>query len=382
MIRLTRLYASCFFIVFILSIQTSFSQDNFKLKYKNSKVFSGVEVGSKGVKLSVVEIGQNAKSKGDFNILKDTSINTDFISFTQATSDATLKAFCDLYNKALSVYKIPSNRIFTAISSGVGQQSEKENKQELVQELIQSFKYKINEPGREVKVVDVIEEARLSHLGIIPNSRRYTTFIIDIGSGNTKGGYFPFGNTKTFKLFQLNWGTRSTANETEKRLEEDKSLKNFNRNLSRVLSMAENSDIIYAVNESGSFPLSDNIAISGGIAWAVATLNYPEQVDDAVITVTYEEIVRFSEKIFENPQAFTDAAISASINDASVNKQQVATEVKRVHQVFDQKSLMAGTGLMLKIMRQFKSIYESKQFYLVKNGGVGWISAYVDENTR
>jgi len=53
---------------------------------------------------------------------------------------------------------------------------------------------------------------------------------------------------------------------------------------------------------------------------------------------------------------------------------------KTVHGVFDQKSLMAGSGLLLKIMRQFSSIYETKQFYLVKNGQVGWISAYVDQN--
>jgi len=41
--------------------------------------------------------------------------------------------------------------------------------------------------------------------------------------------------------------------------------------------------------------------------------------------------------------------------------------------------LLAGTGLLLKVMRQFQSIYEGKQFYLVKNGQVGWISAYVDQ---
>jgi hypothetical protein len=40
---------------------------------------------------------------------------------------------------------------------------------------------------------------------------------------------------------------------------------------------------------------------------------------------------------------------------------------------------MAGAGLMYKIMRQFASIYETKQFYFVKNGQVGWISAYVDK---
>ena len=47
--------------------------------------------------------------------------------------------------------------------------------------------------------------------------------------------------------------------------------------------------------------------------------------------------------------------------------------------MFDHKSLVAGVGLLLKIMRQFEGVYEKKQFYLVKNGQVGWISAYVDE---
>lgn len=374
-----RIYLTSIFIFCIGILQ---GQDSFKLKYQNSSVFSGVEVGSKGVKLSVVEIGKNAKNRGEFNILKDTTINTDFISFTPAASEATVNAFHDLYKKALNTYKVPSSGIFTVISSGVKSQAEKDNKNELVQELIKSFREKIKEPGREVKVVDVLEEARLSHLGIVPNSRRYTTFLIDIGSGNTKGGYFPYGNTKDFKLFQVNWGTRSTANETEKRIEEDKSLANFNRNLLRVLSMAENNEIIYAVNESGSFPLSDNIAMSGGIAWAVATLTHPELIDNAVITVTYEEVLKFSEQIYRNPGLFSEAGVLASINDPELNKSQIGTEVKRVNLVFDQKSLMAGTGLMLKIMRQFKSIYETKQFYLVKNGSVGWISAFVEENSK
>ena len=57
----------------------------------------------------------------------------------------------------------------------------------------------------------------------------------------------------------------------------------------------------------------------------------------------------------------------------------VLKESKRVHSVFDQRALMSGTGLLLKIMRQFVSVYESKQFYLVKNGQVGWITAYVDQ---
>jgi hypothetical protein len=51
-----------------------------------------------------------------------------------------------------------------------------------------------------------------------------------------------------------------------------------------------------------------------------------------------------------------------------------------VQKVFDQKSLMSGAGLLLKIMRQFAPVNETKQFFLIKNGAVGWISAYVNQS--
>jgi hypothetical protein len=355
-----------------------FGQTNFKLKYENSTVYAGIEVGSKGIKMSILEIGKNAQKNGAFNVLKDTAVNTDFISFTQASYQSTLNGFSRLYDAALNQYKIPSEHIYTVISSGVKVMAEKDDKMNWVNQLIGAFKQNINEPNRTVAVVDVTEEARLSHLGIVPDSRRYTTFLIDIGSGNTKGGYFPMGNTRDLKLFQLNWGTKSTANESDKRCENDKSLANFNKQLGRVLLSAENSEIVYAVNESGSYSMSDNIAFSGGIAWSVATLLYPELIDNSVVPVNFDDMVKFQERLYSNYASVSDSAILQTITDNSLNKTAIAKEIKRVNQVFDQRSLMAGTGLLLKIMRQFEGVYEKKQFYLVKNGQVGWISAYVD----
>jgi hypothetical protein len=356
------------------------AQNNLKLKYKNSLVYSGIEVGSKGVKMSLLELGQNAKKSGAFNVVKDSSINTDFISFTDATFEATLKALFGLYYTSVVDYKIPAERIFTVVSSGVKIQAEKENKMYLVTKLIDSFKIRISNPARVVPVIDVQQEAVLSHLGIVPEPRRYSTFLIDIGSGNSKGGYFYNTNTKDFKLFQLGWGTKSTANATEKRCEEDKSLVNYSKQLNRTLAGAEQSEIIYRVNESGGYPMSDYIAFSGGISWAVATLISPELINNAVIPVTYEDVIKFSERIYKNYSTLTDAGITAAITDNTVDKAAVAKEVKRVNGVFDQRSLMAGTGLLLKIMRQFEGVYEKKEFFLVKNGQVGWISAYVDES--
>jgi hypothetical protein len=249
------------------------AQTNFKKKYVNSAIYTGIEVGSKGVKMSIVEIGKGAQEQGAFNILKDTSVNTDFISFTPATFSATLDGLYGLYLTALNKYAIPNSSLYTVVSSGVKTQAEKDQKTAMVQSLIDSFRLRINDKERKVEVVSVEDEARLSHLGIVPDSRRYNTFLIDIGSGNTKGGYFPNGNTKDFKLFSVSWGTKSTANATEKKLGDDNSLANYNRQMYKVLQQAENSDIIYAVNASGGYPLSDNIAFSGGIAWACRYIN-------------------------------------------------------------------------------------------------------------
>lgn len=368
--------------LFLFNVCLVSGQNKVKFQYDNNSVFAGIEVGSKGVKLSVLDVDKTANGNS-FTILKDTSVNTDFISFSQATSAATLNGLYNLFSVATKEMKIPSKRVFTVISSGVKMQADKDDKNKMIEELVVSFRDKIKEPDRKVDIVDVTQEARLSHLGIVPEAKRYTTFLIDIGSGNTKGGYFPNGNTKDFKLFQLNWGTKSTANATEKRCEEtDKTLSNFNKQLYRVLTGAENTEIIYAVNSSGAYPLSDNIAFSGGIAWAVATLVHPEQVNRSVITVSFDDVLAFSEQLFKDFPALSADALTKKISDTKVDKTKAASEIKRVHSVFDQRSLMAGTGLLMKIMRQFASIYESKEFYFVKNGQVGWISAYVDQTEK
>ena len=371
--RVSVITAIFLFSGFLLEAQNSIVQ-----KYETGNVYAGIEVGSKGVKMSVLELDKKASEDGAFKILKDTSINTDFISFTQPTYQATLAALNKLYEIAVKQNKIPVANVFTAISSGVNIQAQKEDKKIWIDQLINAFKLNNNEPARKVAIIDVKEEARLSHLGIVPETRRYNTFLIDIGSGNTKGGYFPYGNIKDFRLFQLTWGTKSTFNAAEKMLGDDKALENYNSQLSRVLAGAENNEIVYAVNASGAFPKSDNIAFSGGVAWAVATLIAPELNDNAVVGVTYDEVMEFSEKLSKNPSLFSDYYIVKTLPENSNDPEKVGRDVKQVNKVFDQRALLAGTGLLLKIMRQFDGVVERKKFYLVKNGAVGWISAYVN----
>jgi hypothetical protein len=372
--------SKCFCLLLLVFSGMLQAQTSLKLKFKKSTIFAGIEVGSKGVKMSLVEIDKKAVRAGSFHLLKDTSVNTDFISFTPSSFDATLQGLTGLFDVATKKYQIAPDRIFTVVSSGVKGQAEKDTKTDWIQKLSDSFRVRIGDPERKLEAIDVKEEARLSHLGIVPDAKRFTTFLVDIGSGNTKGGYFPFDNTKEMKLFLVNWGTKSIANAVEKRTEGDRSISNYSKQLFRVLSGAPNADIEYAVNVSGAYNMSDNIAFSGGIAWSASTLLYPEMYDNPVVPVTYDEVQNLSDRLARNPADYSAEAVLRRIKDNTIDKAAAAAEVKQVNKVFDQRALLSGLGLLLKIMRQFEGVYEKKQFYLVKNGQVGWISAFVDES--
>jgi hypothetical protein len=356
------------------------AQTKLNLKFKRSTVYAGIEVGSKGVKMSLIEMNRNTRRNSNYNVLADTSVNTDFISFNRATFDATLNAFYGLYSTAMEFYQINPDKIFTVISSGVKVSADKGDKINWISTLIDSFKLRTHDPNRHVEVISPEEEARLSHLGIVPESKRFTTFLIDIGSGNTKGGYFPGNNTKHIKLFQLTWGTQSTANAAINRLDNDNSIRNYYKQLERVLSGDADKEITYAVNVSGAYNMSDNIAFSGGAAWATAVLLFPDLIDDPVVPVTYDHVKKFNEKLYEDYNSFSEKNLLKKITDNIPNKKEIGKEIKTVNKVFNQRAMLAASGLLLKIMRQFEGVYEKKQFYLVKNGQVGWISAYVNEN--
>lgn len=374
-------YYPLFTLLLILSFQ-SFSQNYIPANYREEELYAGIDVGSKGVKLSVIKMGKNASVTGSFVAVKDTSVNTDFISFTPETFNATLYGIKNLYNYAKQTFKITPDKIFTVVSSGIKGQAEKENKTDRIVALADSLRILLNEPNRVVPVIGAMDEAKLSHLGIVPEARRYNTFLIDIGSGNTKGGYFKNGNTKELKLFMLNWGTKTISNATEKRLDDDKSINNYKKQLNRVLAGEPNNEIVYAVNESGAYNMNDNFAFSGGIAWAVATLLYPELADNSVVPLKFDDLYALYEKLATNFSAITPTSVSNTVTDKTINKKGIEEEVARVQKVFDQKAMMAGTSLLLNIVRQFEGTQEKKNFFLVKNGQVGWISAYVTQSVN
>ncbi len=369
-----------FCVAFIVtSYFTGFAQTSIPASNIPFKRIAGIEVGSKGVKLSVLE--RSVSNSNDFKLLKDSAINSDFISFTSASYDATLNALTGLYNYTKQQWNIPSEDIVTLISSGVKAQADKLGKNAHVQTLIDAFKIKINEESRVVDIVSVKRESVLSHYGIISNAERYTTFLIDIGSGNTKGGYFSL-DSKGFVMFQIPSGTKSATNSIEKNCGSGCDFPSFKNYADRVIDTIEQREIVYAVNASGAYPASTTMAISGGIAWAVATLLYPERTNDQQIDVTYKDVNRFREGLIKFYADIPDTNKLYIKGMSSEKLSRIRMELKKVINVFDVKSLLAGCSLMLRIMRQFEAVNSSKKFTLIKNGQVGWITGYILDKDR
>jgi hypothetical protein len=132
-------------LVLVFTVSIAHSQSSVNTIKTNTRTFGGIEVGSKGVKLSIIEMSDNAQNNGDFNLLKDSSVNTDFISFNSPTFSATLNSFYGLFNTAEKNFGLPSRKIFTVISSGVKMQADKEKKSEWIDKLIDSFRLLVRE---------------------------------------------------------------------------------------------------------------------------------------------------------------------------------------------------------------------------------------------
>jgi hypothetical protein len=354
--------------------QTASSQPPVK-----GKIIAGIEVGSKGVKLTILE--KSLRDNSDFKLLKDSAVNSDFISFTAASYDATLAALNGLYTYTRQQWGVQPEDIATVISSGVKAQADKLNKNNHLLTFIEAFRIKISEESRNVEVVNVQKESILSHYGIIPDADRYNTFLIDIGSGNTKGGYFNSA-TKDFVMFQIPSGTKSTTNLTEKNCGTNCDFTAFKNAVGATIDSIEKKEIIFAVNASGAYPASNTMAISGGIAWAVATLLYPEKTDAQQVEVTYKDVNRFREGLikFYNDIPDTNKLVIKGMKTAELSK--IRRELQKVINVFDTKSLLAGSTLLLRIMRQFEAASSSKKFKLIKNGQVGWITGYITDKGR
>jgi hypothetical protein len=160
----------------------------------DAKVYAGIEIGGKGVKATVVEARPGGLYKRLFagtrnttlSVLKDGAFDKD------AINDA-VSAISGFIETISAKYRLPPARIVVVGSSGLPRAS---NRDAFVRAVKKAT-------GKDLRFIDDRTEVELTIAGVTPKGDRDRSISLDIGSGNTKGGYKPAGGDLVYVAIPL-----------------------------------------------------------------------------------------------------------------------------------------------------------------------------------
>jgi exopolyphosphatase/pppGpp-phosphohydrolase len=285
-----------------------------------------------------------------------------------------LKEAGELVNKfheeIKSKYQVRPGNIFLVGSSGIFSPIETkpdavtEAQAILAKSMLESTKLKID-------FIDVRREAELSIKGMIPNRFREESLLLDIGSGNTKGGFITADDK--FITFGVPFGTTSFAAK----------LVGGSGPLMDRLQEAKKSLLLPAVQKefssSAQFNKKNRIYLSGGIMYATVTLtDFTKK--KPYHPMTLEQVTSLETRLLKDTSAFPMPDLSGIRNEET--KAAAIKEIERVKGIYKPDQLLAGVEILKTVLIELEVDKGKKSLFFVREGHIGWISAYVAEKVK
>lgn len=337
------------------------------ISQRGTNLYAGIEVGSKGVKLSVVALLINTDGAFSYSVKADTAINTEIITFTESAVKESAIASIALYKKAIEYYKIPDRQVAIVMSSGVVKQAQITNSLEKIEGLKELILSQLPNKNKAIDFLTPEMEARLVYLGTINKNDRIGAVIIDVGSGNTKGGYFDSNpnSSYTFTPFDFNWGTAKIKTEINKKNPE--SISQYVDYVNKFIESIKNDVIAESFNRSPIIRNQPFMIMGGGINWVIATLMHPDKMEKGFVELTIDDIRKFRLDITTNYENMISNRRAGTI--------EAQIEFEKVKKNFDQKSIIAGSALVETIMRDLSSSSPQKKYYFARYSS--WLTGYI-----
>jgi exopolyphosphatase/pppGpp-phosphohydrolase len=286
--------------------------------------------------------------------------------FDPKVIDDTAAAVKGFYEKMKTVHGIAADRISVVGSSGLF--AAIQEKPELIEAnqkaLADAVAAAVNV---KIQYISAKREAELSIEGIMPRKYRDAAILIDIGSGNTKGGYkaadgafatmsAPFGTVTFSERVKKAEGNYAEA---AKSLRESLLRPSFEKELATLKEIDKRR----------------RVYLSGGIVWAASTFSRPGE-SSAFTRLTVADIDGLLAKLAARNEYPTPEL--ASIADEAKRKN-AAEEIEKVKKVFTPDQLHAGLHLLKALAAEMKLDREGEEVYFARHGYLGWILAYVAE---
>ncbi|MFC4815971.1 exopolyphosphatase [Flavobacterium sp. GCM10023249] len=340
--------------VFLLVFQTYlFAQEN---------LFAGIEIGSKGIKMSVLDV-YNIK-KGSYNIK---SYWTENIGIAKGISidgnlskediDKAGAVVLENYKKFKNEINVPDSNIFIVGSSGVAMAKN-------TQELVDKVKLLTN---KDLEFIDAQTEGRMLLKGCIPPVDYEKSMVLDIGGGNTKGGYVDVFNSDNFVFFplSLNYGTVTLTEAVIKKTRNDE-IGEFNiKSFGFLPTLREQVNAMY-----GSKPVAlekEKVFMSGGAVWAFYTLANGE-AKEHFNEFKLEDVINYDAVLKNNFKRFEELAKT----DKNVDK---------VLKTYSQKYLISASNILLVCLEAIPDIND-KKLYFAKEGQIAWLVSYIADRSK
>lgn len=330
----------------------------------SQELYAGIEIGSKGVKMSVVDV-RNIK-KGKYEVVEFWTENVAIakgiaVDGKLATKDieTAFDVVVKNYAKLRNEYKIEEKKIFIVVSSGVGMAK---NIDLLLQKL-----YGFTDIN--VAVISSETEGKLLLKGCIPPKEYADSLILDIGGGNTKGGYVEEFNNDAILVFYpvtLDLGTVTFTEKINKKAINN-SIDEFNELLvTELRELRELTDRLYG--QSPKIFNKENIYMSGGAVWAFYTLYKGKTAIENFSPFEMKEVAAYNNMIKTDYAKFEALALQ--------NK-----EIDKVLKTYSQKHLIAANSILLTLLEKIPDV-KSKSIYFTKQGQMAWLLSYIADAAK
>ncbi|WP_348822567.1 Ppx/GppA phosphatase family protein [Flavobacterium aestuarii] len=327
-----------------------------------AQLYGGIEIGSKGIKMTVLDVENLKRNTYDVkefwteNVGIAAGIGIEGALLAEDIEKAGAVVYNN-YKKMLNEYKIEDKNIFIVASSGVGLANN-------TNDLVVKIKTLTN---KKIEIISSSLEAKLLLRGCIPPKNYLSSVIIDIGGGNTKGGYAKdINGASVFFPISCDLGTVTLTEIINKKCKQ-KTVFEFNENLFDYLpTIRESFKKMYTSRAESQD--KNNVYISGGAAWAFYTLLTGLKAEENFTQIQYDDILSIRTIAENNYQRF--------VTNAETN-----AEMQKVLKTYQQRYLIAAFNLLETSLEVIPNI-QNKKIFFAKQGQIAWLVSYVFDSAK
>jgi exopolyphosphatase/pppGpp-phosphohydrolase len=335
-------------------------------------VHGGIEVGAKGVKATVLDVRGDADAY-DVKVLMADTENTTLTAglaqserFAPEALKATVAAVAKFADAMRKDHKVPDENLYVVGSSGLF--SAIEGKADAVKANQEALAGAVREAcGLKMTFIDVAREAELSIAGVVPSRYVGAAVLIDVGSGNTKGGFRD--GDKGAVTFGVPYGSVTFADAAKKRAGDSSFADKAAGLRTDVLAPA----LKKAVEDRPALAKRERVYLGGGAVWAMASLVRPGG-SEPYLPVTPDDVADYQKLLASAPGAFPKPDLSSL---GEKERAAAEKEIARVQKTFTPEQLLAGAEILKGLSDEFG--FKGRKVFFARNAYLAWILAYVTE---